>query len=345
MYENYRVLFVDDEVNILNTLRRGLMDENYYCLFANSAKEALELFETSKIDVIVSDIRMPEMNGLDLLKIVTEKSPMTVKIVLSGYTQLPQVLATINQVDIFKFVTKPWSLEDLIMNVRKALDYYIVQEENINYKKALEAKNQAYQNIIKRINELVENSKKSSEMLGVCGKAILRFGRNFSVEERSRYQRIFFLQDAIFEIFSNAVTNEKKEYESRQLADMVADLFTQAMPSASIERLAESSARVTLNEKMLGAAIASIMIIFAEEFGHGGCFVQTGYSDGFKVAIVSPNAEQGVDSDENGESSILDVKIDFARSVLTDVLAMCDMETRISKINDSLAVEFIILSE
>ena len=59
MYENYRVLFVDDEVNILNTLRRGLMDEDYYCLFANSAKEALECFEGNKIDVIVSDIRMP----------------------------------------------------------------------------------------------------------------------------------------------------------------------------------------------------------------------------------------------------------------------------------------------
>ena len=296
MYENYRVLFVDDEVNILNTLRRGLMDEDYYCLFANSAKEALELFDTQKIDVIVSDIRMPEMNGLDLLKIVSEKSPSTVKIVLSGYTQLPQVLATINQVDIFKFITKPWSLEDLILIVRKALDYYIVQEENANYKKALEAKNQAYQNIIKRINEIVENAKNSSEMLGLCGKALLGFGKNFTMKERERYQTIFFMQDKIFEIFSNAVTNEKKTFDSAQLSEMVVSLFKQAEPNVKVENTSDSHVKVTANEKMLGASIAAVIIVFQEEFSRGGCFVRTGYTDHFKVAIIAPNAELGLNA-------------------------------------------------
>ena len=342
MYENYRVLFVDDEINILNTLRRGLMDEDYYCLFANSAKEALEFFEGNKIDVIVSDIRMPEMNGLDLLKIVAEKSPSTVKIVLSGYTQLPQVLATINQVDIFKFITKPWSLEDLIMVVRKALDYYIIQEENANYKKALEAKNQAYQNIIKRINEIVENAKKSSEMLGLCGKAILGFGKNFSMQDRLRYQSVFLMQDKIFEILSNAVTNEKREFDSRQIADMVADLFSQTTPHATIERNNHAQSRVYVNEKMLGAALAALMIVFGEEFNRGGCFVNLGFNEFFKIAIVSPNAELGLDSDESGEFSVLDIKIDFIRSILTEVLAMCQIDMRISKVNDTLAIEFTI---
>ena len=288
MYENYRVLFVDDEVNILNTLRRGLMDEDYFCLFANSAKDALEMFDHQKIDVIVSDIRMPEMNGLDLLKIVAEKSPLTIKIVLSGYTQLPQVLATINQVDIFKFITKPWSLEDLIMIVRKALDYYIVQEENANYKKALEAKNQAYQNIIKRINEVIENAKNSSQMLSLCGKALLGFGKNFTMKEREHYQTIFFMQDKIFEIFSNAITNEKKEFDTNQLAEMITALFRQAEPSAKVEMISDAHAKVTANEKMLGASIASIIIVFQEEFARGGCFVKIGYLNNFKSPLSRP---------------------------------------------------------
>ena len=343
MYENYRVLFVDDEVNILNTLRRGLMDEEYYCLFANSAKEALELFEGNKIDVIVSDIRMPEMNGLDLLKIIAEKSPLTVKIVLSGYTQLPQVLATINQVDIFKFITKPWSLEDLVTIVRKALDYYIIQEENSNYKKALEAKNQAYQNIIKRINEIVENAKKSSEMLGISGRALLAFGKNFSETERQRYQSIFFMQDKLFEVISSAVTNEKQDFGTNQLADMVAELFRQAIPNSTFERGEATLSRIRANEKMLGAAIACILIVFAEEFRQGGCFVHTAANDNFKLALVSPNAELGLDSDAAGQFSVLDVKIDFLRSVLEEILAMCEIELKISKINDTLGIELTIL--
>ena len=112
MYRGYSVLFVDDEVNILNALRRGLIDEEYTCYFAISGQQALRIMEAEKIAVIVTDMRMPGMDGLALLKEVAAKWPLTVKIVLSGFTQLQQILATINQVDIFKFITKPWKLEE-----------------------------------------------------------------------------------------------------------------------------------------------------------------------------------------------------------------------------------------
>jgi len=57
------VLFVDDEERLLNSLKRGLIDEAYKCLFANSGPEALKVLETNKVHVIVTDMRMPEMNG------------------------------------------------------------------------------------------------------------------------------------------------------------------------------------------------------------------------------------------------------------------------------------------
>jgi len=343
MYENYRVLFVDDEVNILNTLRRGLMDEEYYCLFANSAAEALELFESNKIDVIVSDIRMPEMSGLELLKIIAEKSPLTVKIVLSGYTQLPQVLSTINQVDIFKFITKPWSLEDLVMVVRKALDFYIVQEENANYKKALEAKNQAYQNIIKRINEIVENAKKSSEMLGICGRALLRFGKNYTPQERQAYQTIFSLLDKIFDILSDAVTGERKEFDTHQLSEMIADLTRQMNPNAAYENREFHFARVTVNEKMLEAALSCLLMIFSEEFNQGGCFVHTSAQDNLKVSLVCPNAKDFASPDMPGLLPVLDVKIDFAKSILEEILGLCQIELHLTKADASLTIDLTVL--
>ncbi|MDA3845774.1 MAG: response regulator [Vallitaleaceae bacterium] len=129
MEKTYSVLFVDDEINVLNSLKRGLFDETYNCIFASSGKEALLLLEKQEIAVIVSDMRMPEMNGLQLLKTVKEKYPDIVCIVLSGYTQLQQILATINQVDIFKFITKPWKLEDEFkVIINQAVAYYQMAE-------------------------------------------------------------------------------------------------------------------------------------------------------------------------------------------------------------------------
>ncbi|HOQ05684.1 MAG TPA: response regulator [Anaerohalosphaeraceae bacterium] len=123
--ENPTVLFVDDEVRLLQSLRRGLMDEPYRCLFANSGAEALEILKKNKVHVIVTDMRMPEMNGLELLRKVRELYPDIVRMVLSGYTQITTLLTAINEGHIYKFITKPWKLEEEFKPmVREALKYY-----------------------------------------------------------------------------------------------------------------------------------------------------------------------------------------------------------------------------
>ena len=105
------ILFVDDEDKILKSLKRGLMDKPYNLLFANSGKEALQILEENEVHVIVTDMRMPEMTGLELLRIVKEMYPRVVRLVLSGYTQVTTLLTAINQGEIFRFITKPWKLE------------------------------------------------------------------------------------------------------------------------------------------------------------------------------------------------------------------------------------------
>jgi len=174
--EKRAVLFVDDEVNILNSLRRGLIDEEYECLFANSGKEALDILGNKEISVLVTDMKMPEMDGLTLLKIVKEKYPQTVRIVLSGYTQLQQILATVNQVDIFKFITKPWKMEDEFKHIiRQALDYYNLQVESGRLKKALERKNHAYQKMLQKMEKMISYKKKDMLDLQEIGEGILFF--------------------------------------------------------------------------------------------------------------------------------------------------------------------------
>ncbi len=127
---NITILFVDDEEKVLKSLQRGLMDEPYNLLFATSGKEALEKLEKNEVHVIVTDMRMPEMSGLELLRIVKEKYPKIVRLVLSGYTQVTTLLTAINQGEIFKFITKPWRLEEEFKSIlQQAVDYYNLRNE------------------------------------------------------------------------------------------------------------------------------------------------------------------------------------------------------------------------
>ena len=123
--EKRTVLFVDDEEKILNSLKRGLLDEPYNTLFATSGKEAIEILQREEVHIIVTDMRMPEMSGLELLRIVKKDYPSIVRMVLSGYTQVTTLLTAINQGEIFKFITKPWQLEEEFKPaIREAVEYY-----------------------------------------------------------------------------------------------------------------------------------------------------------------------------------------------------------------------------
>lgn len=151
-----RILFVDDEALILNSLKRGLMDEPYEKFFATSGEDALKILKTQNISVLVTDMKMPGMSGLDLLKAVKEPYPDLIKLVLSGYTQLPQVLVTVNQGDIFKFITKPWDLEEELKGIlREAIDYYNYRVEVKKGREALEKKNITFQNILKTYDDKI----------------------------------------------------------------------------------------------------------------------------------------------------------------------------------------------
>jgi DNA-binding NtrC family response regulator len=138
--EKKTVLFVDDEEKVLTSLRRGLMDEPYNTLFANSGKRALEIIQSKPVHVIVADMRMPEMSGLELLRIAKEEYPDIIRMVLSGYTQVSTLLTAINQGEIFRFISKPWKLEEEFKpSIRQAVEYYDFQSQRRRPAKALNA--------------------------------------------------------------------------------------------------------------------------------------------------------------------------------------------------------------
>lgn len=120
---SYKILLVDDEPANLRILER-LFRAEYNVVTAKSGGEALELLGQHDIALIVSDQRMPVMTGIDFLKKAAEMRPHTVRIILTGYTDVNALVEAINSGVVYKYATKPWVNEDLRQTVKRALQHY-----------------------------------------------------------------------------------------------------------------------------------------------------------------------------------------------------------------------------
>jgi diguanylate cyclase (GGDEF)-like protein len=118
------LLLVDDEENIRNALRRLLRSDGYQILVATGPIEAFELLATHRVGVILADQRMPDMSGTEFLRRVKDIYPDAIRIVLSGYTDLDTVTASINQGSVYKFLVKPWDNDALREVLREAFWRY-----------------------------------------------------------------------------------------------------------------------------------------------------------------------------------------------------------------------------
>jgi len=114
------LLVVDDEPSILNAMRRLFRHESFQVLVANNSEEAFEILAQRPVQVIVSYQRMPGMTGTEFFTRVRQLYPHTMRIILSGYTELETVIEAINRGAIYKFLTKPWDDEQLREQVREA---------------------------------------------------------------------------------------------------------------------------------------------------------------------------------------------------------------------------------
>ena len=150
------LLLVDDEENITSALVRLLRRDGYRILCANSGEAGLALLAQNKVGVIISDQRMPEMSGVEFLSKVREAFPDTVRIVLSGYTELNSVTDAINRGAVYKFLTKPWEDELLRANVEEAFQRYEMRMENARLARELEDANEELQKINCELEQRVE---------------------------------------------------------------------------------------------------------------------------------------------------------------------------------------------
>ncbi|MBL8572228.1 MAG: sigma-54-dependent Fis family transcriptional regulator [Hyphomicrobiaceae bacterium] len=123
------VLVVDDERRSLETIQRILADD-YDVLTAQTGSEALAILEQEWVQVVISDQRMPEMTGVELLTRVRERWPEVLRIIVTGYTDAADTIRAINDAGIYHFLAKPWHPDELTQTVRNAVHLYALQREH-----------------------------------------------------------------------------------------------------------------------------------------------------------------------------------------------------------------------
>ena len=124
------ILLVDDEANVLSALSRALFDEPYDVTTALSGEDALALMENHRFKLVVSDERMLGMQGSELLAIIKERYPDTLRILLTGHATLEAAMKAVNQGEIYRFFTKPWNDTELKFAIRSAIERYDLEAEN-----------------------------------------------------------------------------------------------------------------------------------------------------------------------------------------------------------------------
>lgn len=148
----FTILLVDDEINILRSLHRLLRPEGYRILTAESGAVALSLMRNEPVDLVISDMRMPEMDGAVFLAKVRQEWPDTMRLLLTGHADMTQTVAAINQGEIYRFIAKPWDDQELLLIVRQALEQLYLRRENQRLLKLTAEQNEA----LKEANNTLE---------------------------------------------------------------------------------------------------------------------------------------------------------------------------------------------
>ena len=205
MADPIKILCVDDEKNVLKALRRLFMDEDDYdIMVAESGEEGLQMCEAAGgVRLIISDYRMPGMNGVELLAQVFDKWPDTVRIVLSGYADISAVVEAINMGQIYKFIPKPWDDDELKVIVATALQHQELEMQNRRLAEELQIKN-------RQLNEINENLEK------------LVVQRTEALEIRNRVLQV---SQAVLDVLPVAVFGIDPEQMIVQSNDCACELF------------------------------------------------------------------------------------------------------------------------
>lgn len=216
------ILFVDDEANILSSLKRLFRPYGYHIFTAEGGSQGLEILARESIDLVVSDMRMPEMNGAEFLEKVREQWPDTMRILLTGYAEMDATIDAINKGQIYRYISKPWEDNDITLTVKLALQQKMLEREKNRLEALTHKQNAELKDLNAHLEEKVlARTRALNETMHSLDAAYEKLKQSFITSVR---------------VFSNLIEmrNPRKSGHSRRVADL-ARMMAQKMGMSSAE--------------------------------------------------------------------------------------------------------------
>ncbi len=210
--EKASLLFVDDEKNILSSLKRLFRSEGYTIHLANSGAEGLDILTTHKINLVISDMRMPEMNGAEFLEKVATTWPAVTRILLTGYSEVSSTIDAVNKGNIYKYISKPWEDNDIKLTVKHALEAQAIEIERDKLLALTQRQNEELKDFNSKLEDMVKT--RTAEL-----------DQTMAMLERA-YETLKDSYSTTIQVFSNLIElrEDNLQSHSKQVAQQAYDL-------------------------------------------------------------------------------------------------------------------------
>ncbi|MBU6953287.1 HD domain-containing phosphohydrolase [Hahella sp. HN01] len=246
------VLFVDDEKPILSSIQRLLRKQDFKCLFAESGADGLKILESQRVDLVISDMRMPNMDGAQFLSQVKARWPLTVRMLLTGHSDISATVTALNEGGIYRYISKPWDDENLIEVIHEGLRIRRLEREKKRLLNVTQQQNRELQKFNKDLEKMVaartEEVRQTADMLELA------------------YQQLKDSYDDFVRVFSTFITS--RGYLIKGHSQSVADLSktiaeAMALPEADVKHiyyagLLHEVGKLSLSDDVLSRAEAKL---------------------------------------------------------------------------------------
>ena len=183
MTQNTILIVDDDKENILKTLERLMENEGYKIFLAENGLNGLEIIKREDIHLVISDHRMPNMDGTKFLQEVKKILPDTIRIMLTGHADLEVAIKAINEGEVYRFITKPWNNVELLSTIKQGVEYYNLQKELDRLNKLIQLQNRELKEWNSRLEQKVaEQTKQIRDLFLDAIKSLI-----FALEAKDKY--------------------------------------------------------------------------------------------------------------------------------------------------------------
>ena len=279
------LLLVDDEVNVLKSLMRLLHAHHYRLLMAASGVEALALMAREPVDLVISDMRMPHMDGAELLAKIRQQWPDTMRLLLTGHADMTQTVAAINQGEIYRYIAKPWHDDELLLIVAQALEQQKLKRENARLQQLTAEQNAALreanttleQKVAQRtaeLSQLVSFLEMTQQELKTSFRTSLQVLANMLdmrfADWVGHSQRVV---DVAEQLARMADVGEE-EFEAIRNAAQLHDIGKIALPDALVNKPFLSCSRQERSEVMEHPALGQMVLLPIPELNRAGALIR-----------------------------------------------------------------------